>query len=142
MLDLRLQVCRLEIEADKQVKLRQLELDISKHIALVPQFREAEICSKALKYESIVSVLRWLKEVWPLMLQCKLMGKAQEVCSTLSLKESVQYKNGQQSSVFMNSYPKSIDCDSEITRKAVIKHLWNLHARKAYYLISGVLHVK
>uniref|UniRef100_A0A3B1J3T9 Gypsy retrotransposon integrase-like protein 1 n=1 Tax=Astyanax mexicanus TaxID=7994 RepID=A0A3B1J3T9_ASTMX len=36
-------------------------------------------------------MLGWPKEVWTLLLQCKLVGKAQEVCSALSLQDSLQY---------------------------------------------------
>lgn len=118
---LRLEVRRLEIEAEKQVKLRELELnaakispapvvppvqaagapsgaglavttfDVSKHISLVPQFREAEVDSYFGVFERIASALNWSREVWPLLLQCKLTGKAQEICATLSLEDSLNY---------------------------------------------------
>ncbi len=42
-------------------------------------------------FERIASALNWSREVWPLLLQCKLTGKAQEVCATLSLKDSLKY---------------------------------------------------
>lgn len=35
--------------------------------------------------------LNWPRDVWPLLLQCKLSGKAQEVLSTLSLDDSLNY---------------------------------------------------
>ncbi|KAG1952330.1 gag-pol fusion protein [Pimephales promelas] len=113
---------RLRVEAEKEVKLRQLELealkvasgsaeraprveacvavspgdhspafDVSKHIALVPPFRETEVDTYFNAFERIASSLRWPKDVWSLLLQCKLVGKAQDVCSTLSLEESLQY---------------------------------------------------
>lgn len=65
--------------------------DVSKHIALVPPFRETEVDTYFNAFERIASSLRWPKDVWSLLLQCKLVGKAQEVCSTLSLEESLQY---------------------------------------------------
>lgn len=104
-----LQVRKLEIEAETQVKLCQLELesvksrsesivrsapdhsvpvgndgstitfDISKHIVLEPQFRENEVDSYFNAFERIASSLRWPKEAWTLLLQCRLVGKAQEV---------------------------------------------------------------
>ncbi len=40
-------------------------------------------------FERIASALNWSREVWPLLLQCKLTGKAQEVCATLSLEDSL-----------------------------------------------------
>ncbi|KAL0146587.1 hypothetical protein M9458_058218 [Cirrhinus mrigala] len=122
-LELRLKVCTLEIEAEKQVKLQLIELeamkvtsgevaqpspvplvnvasnnsaaafDISKHIALVPHFKETEMDTYFSAFERIASALRWLKEVWPLLLHCKLIGKAQEVCSVLPLEERLQYES-------------------------------------------------
>lgn len=117
--EFRLEVRRLEIDADTQIKLRELELnaakvtpapvgqplpaadvsaragseetnfEVSRHISLVPQFRETEVDSYFSVFERIASTLHWPKEVWPLLLQCKLMGKAQDVCATLSLEDSV-----------------------------------------------------
>ncbi|KAL1256642.1 hypothetical protein QQF64_012187 [Cirrhinus molitorella] len=110
-LNLRLEIRRLEIEADKQVKLRQLRqldpqvtdvsplvdsssptFDVSKHVALVPQFRVSEVDSYFNAFERIATSLRWPKDVWPLLVQWKLFGKALEVCSTLSLEESLKYE--------------------------------------------------
>lgn len=120
-MNFRLEIRRLEIEAETQIKLRELELnatksantpvvppvqsastssgaelavttfDVSKQISLVPQFREAEVDSYFGVFERIASALNWSKEVWPLLLQCKLTGKAQEVCATLSLEDSLNY---------------------------------------------------
>ncbi len=42
-------------------------------------------------FERIASALNWYKEVWPLLLQCRLTGKAQDVCASLSLEESLNY---------------------------------------------------
>ncbi|KAG7471602.1 hypothetical protein JOB18_022732 [Solea senegalensis] len=52
--------------------------DISKHIALVPPFRESEVDSYFSAFERIAATLSWPKEFWSLLLQCKLVGKAQE----------------------------------------------------------------
>ena len=35
--------------------------------------------------------LKWPKEVWPLLLQCRLSGRAQEVVASLSLDDSLSY---------------------------------------------------
>ncbi len=43
-------------------------------------------------FERIAVALRWPKEVWPLLLQCCLIGKAQEVCSALSVNDSLDYE--------------------------------------------------
>lgn len=120
-LELNLQVRKLEIEADKEIKLRQLDIevakaaavssvqqssssvsdnsanlssatfDVGKHIALVPNVRESEVDSYFNAFEKIATSLVWPKEVWSLLLQCKLAGKALEVYSTLSLEDSLKY---------------------------------------------------
>ena len=104
------------IEAEKEVKLRRLELeaasaarstqttlssplassfgtlDVTKQMALVPQFRESEIDSYFGVFERIAVSMQWPKEVWPLLLQCKLSGKAQEVLASISLEDSLDYE--------------------------------------------------
>ncbi|XP_035984480.1 uncharacterized protein LOC118558122 [Fundulus heteroclitus] len=65
--------------------------DISKHITLVPPFRESEVDSYFGAFERIAVALKWPKEFWSLLLQCKLVGKAQEVCSSLSIEHSLDY---------------------------------------------------
>ena len=71
--DFRLEVRRLEIEADKAVRIRELELqaerrdpppgtpgsfDVSRNIALVPPFREAEVASYFGAFERVATSLR------------------------------------------------------------------------------------
>ena len=72
----------MEIEAEKEVKLRRLELEVasvehstpprpgdrrafnvSKHITLVPPFREAEVDSYFSAFEHIASSLGWPRDV-------------------------------------------------------------------------------
>ncbi|XP_027141960.1 uncharacterized protein LOC113747241 [Larimichthys crocea] len=118
---LKLEIRRMEIEADKAVRLRQLELeaqlretpapsapadsgtslpstsstlenfDIGKQITLVPPFREAEVDSYFSAFERIASALRWPYSVWPLLLQCKIHGKAQEAIAVLPMEDSLNY---------------------------------------------------
>lgn len=68
------------------------DFDISRQINLVPPFREAEVDSYFGAFERVAAALSWPKEVWPLLLQCRLTGKAQEVCSALSLNDSLDYE--------------------------------------------------
>uniref|UniRef100_A0A8C1TD20 Gypsy retrotransposon integrase-like protein 1 n=1 Tax=Cyprinus carpio TaxID=7962 RepID=A0A8C1TD20_CYPCA len=65
--------------------------DVGKYITLVPNFRETEVDSYFNAFERIATSLCWPKEVWTILLQCKLVGKAQEVFSTLPLEESLKY---------------------------------------------------
>ena len=116
-LEQELKIRRVEIEAEKEIKIRQLELDagrlvptlaqqhpgvgvssttvnpprtfdVSKHIALVPPLRETEVDSYFGAFERVAAALQWPREVWPLLLQCRLSEKAQEVMSALSLADS------------------------------------------------------
>ncbi len=57
----------------------------------MPPFREA-VDSYFGAFERIAMALRWPKEVWPLLLQRRLIGKAQEVCSALSINDSLDYE--------------------------------------------------
>lgn len=66
--------------------------DVSKNISLVPLFRETEVDSYFAAFERIAISLNWPEEVWSLLLQCRLVGKAMEVFSTLPLEESMQYE--------------------------------------------------
>lgn len=53
--------------------------DVGKHIALVPNLRESVVDSFFIAFERIATSLGWPKDVWSLLLQCKLVGKALEV---------------------------------------------------------------
>ncbi|KAK0156645.1 hypothetical protein N1851_000121 [Merluccius polli] len=70
--------------------LRQ-SLDVSRLIALVPPFRESEVDSYFNAFERIAATLNWPKDVWTLLLQCKLVGKAQDVCAALTVEQSLNY---------------------------------------------------
>lgn len=64
--------------------------DVSKCISLVPAFREAEVDSYFAAFECIAGALP--SDIWPLLLQCKLSGKAQVVVAILPLKDSLNYQ--------------------------------------------------
>lgn len=65
--------------------------DISKYVKLVPPFREAEVDAYFVAFERIAGKLNWPRDMWALLLQCSLVGKAQEVISALSLEDSLEY---------------------------------------------------
>ena len=65
--------------------------DITKHLALVPHFKEAEIDSYFDAFERIATIVKWPQDVWSLLLQTKLVGKAREVCAALSMAQSLDY---------------------------------------------------
>ncbi len=69
----------------------QSEFDVSKYVRLVPPFREAEVDSYFVAFEHVAAKLNWPRDMWALLLQCNFVGKAQEVCSALSIEESLDY---------------------------------------------------
>ncbi|KAI5109380.1 hypothetical protein C0J45_0777, partial [Silurus meridionalis] len=69
-----------------------LAFDVSRHIGLVPVFRENEVDAYFAVFERIATTLNWPKGLWTLLLQCKLSGKAQEACSALTLEQSLDYE--------------------------------------------------
>lgn len=60
------------------------EFDVSKSISLVPVFRESEVESYFGAFERIAAALHWPEDVWAILLQCMLVCKDQEACSSLS----------------------------------------------------------
>ncbi|CAI5660942.1 unnamed protein product [Oreochromis niloticus] len=81
---------KVEVEAETAVKLRQLELqqpsllptasirqadtpfDVGKNSRLVPVFRDTEVDSYFESFERIATALRWPRDSWAILLQCKL----------------------------------------------------------------------
>ncbi len=68
-----------------------VQFDPSRHIKLVPPFRESEVDAYFIAFERIAAKLNWPRDMWALMLQCSLVGKAQEVCSALPIEDSLNY---------------------------------------------------
>ena len=96
-----LRVKALELECQTNVAPRspvtmqepdslQPSLDVSRLIALVHQFRKSEVDSCFSAFEHITT-LNGPKDVWTLLLQCKLVEKAQEVCAALTVEQSLNY---------------------------------------------------
>lgn len=53
--------------------------DVSKNIRLVPPFIEKDVEKYFPHFEKVASTLNWPKEVWTLLIQSVLTGRAQEV---------------------------------------------------------------
>ncbi len=70
----------------------QPNFDVAKYIKLVPPFREAEVDSYFIAFERIATKLGWPKDMWGLLLQCTFVGKAQEICSSLPIEQSLDYE--------------------------------------------------
>lgn len=116
-----LRLKEFELKTDRDVQLRRLELeaqrqrhrpvpsprsrhasgssseggqpdfDVGKYIKLVPPFRESEVDSYFVAFERVAAKLKWPKDMWALLLQCNLVGKAQEVCAALPIDDSLNY---------------------------------------------------
>lgn len=67
------------------------EFDVSKYIKLVPPFRESEVDAYFVAFERIAGKLKWPSDMWALLLQCSLTGKAQEICASLPIEQSLDY---------------------------------------------------
>ncbi len=115
-----LRLRELEIKADRDIRLRKLDLesqvlrskpvppprtrppssssevgqpdfDVGKYIKLVPPFRETEVDSYFVAFERVAAKLKWPRDKWALLLQCNLVGKAQEVCAALPIEDSLNF---------------------------------------------------
>lgn len=69
-----------------------LAFDVSRNIRLVPPFNEREVEKYFSHFEKVAITLKWPVNVWSLLLQCVLSGKAQEVYSALSVEQSSDYE--------------------------------------------------
>ncbi|XP_065920260.1 uncharacterized protein [Dysidea avara] len=70
---------------------RRSDFDVSKHVRFVPPFQETEVDKYFLHFEKVASSLSWPREVWTLLLQSALLGKAREAYSALSVDQSSEY---------------------------------------------------
>ncbi|KAL1275958.1 hypothetical protein QQF64_035581 [Cirrhinus molitorella] len=115
-----LRLKELELQADRDIKLRKLDIeaqmlrnkpvpsprtrpsssssevgqtdfDVGKYVKLVPPFRESEVDSYFVAFERVAAKLKWPRDMWALLLQCNLFGKAQEVCAALPIEDSLNY---------------------------------------------------
>ena len=64
---------------------RETTIDVSKHVKFAPSFTETEVDKYFQHFEKVAQSLKWPKEVWTLLLQSYLDGKARAVYSALSV---------------------------------------------------------
>ena len=89
---MQLKINELELAAATPTSTsRHTEFGVSKQIHFVFPFQEAEVDKYFLHFESITSSIEWPKEMWTLLLQSMLLGKAWEVYSALSVDHSSDY---------------------------------------------------
>jgi len=93
-LNVQLRLKELEAPSRPSVTKRNVEpphFDISKQIRFVPPFQEKEVDKYFLHFEKIATSVDWPKDVWTLLLQSVLTGKAREIYSALSVEQSSMY---------------------------------------------------
>ena len=91
MIQLRLK--ELEIPTSSTLKSpSESQFDIRKQIRFVPPFQEKEVDKYFLHFEKVATSLEWPKDVWTLLLQSILVGKARKVYSSMSVEQSGWYE--------------------------------------------------
>ena len=65
--------------------------DVGKHIHFVPPFQETEVDKYFMHFEKIAASLKWPEDVWTVLLQSVLIGKAREIYSALPVDQSSNY---------------------------------------------------
>lgn len=110
------ELCKFEIEETEQresarLRARQMssefvtteaDFDVNKCICLIPPFSERDVDKYFVLFERVATTLKWPIEIWPLLLQCMFMGKAQEAYASLSPEVSLNYD--QVKSAVLRSY--------------------------------------
>lgn len=103
-------------ECDKQLEVRKMELelaaksapvlfspietvppitpvfDVSRHARMVPHFSEQDVEKYFPHFKRVAMCLQWPKDVWTSLLQCVLVGREQDVYSSLSTEQSLCYE--------------------------------------------------
>ena len=105
-LSVQLRLRELDAPSPPTVTPRTVEppqFDISIQIRFIPPFQEKEVDKYFLHFEKIATSLAWPKDVWTLLLQSVLTGKAQEIYSALSVEQSSRY-DGVKSAIILKAY--------------------------------------
>ncbi|XP_073809789.1 uncharacterized protein [Danio rerio] len=105
--EIELENAKLELrkrEIDHQYELKRMELemsgksvvsnefDVGRNRSMVPPFCEKDVEKYFCHFERVAASLKWPENVWSLLLQCVLTGKAQEAYASLSIEETADYK--------------------------------------------------
>ena len=68
------------------------KFDVARQVRLVPIFQEKDVDKYFAMFEKVATSLEWPKDVWTMLFQSAIKGKAQEVYSALSLEDSSNYE--------------------------------------------------
>ena len=80
------------LESKKESGSKSKNLEVVRNVKLVPKFNEKEVDRYFQHFEKIAITMEWNKEIWALLLQSVLVGKAQEIYSALSVEQSSDYE--------------------------------------------------
>ena len=86
-----LEMKRLEVEGGGSSQRGQSGFDVSRNIRMVPPFSEKDVDKYFILFERVATSLKWPKDVWTMLLQCVLIGKARDAYSSLSVDNSLNY---------------------------------------------------
>ena len=98
-----------EMESHNAIQMKQMELklkelenknkgdnktpfDVTRHMKIVPEFRESEVDQFFQHFEKTASLHSWPKEHWTLLVQHKFIGKAREIYASLRSDQSNDYE--------------------------------------------------
>lgn len=99
---LKVRLVRLHLEAEEKAQVRRAQLELEIHCLETEADKGMRLCKlESQPQASSVSAvlpgstptLQWPSDIWPLLLQCKLTGKAQKVVATLPLQDSLNYSS-------------------------------------------------
>lgn len=68
------------------------QIAVGRNRRMVPPFCEKDVKKYFCYFERVASSLKWPADVWSLLRQCVITGKAQEAYAMLSIEEAVDYE--------------------------------------------------
>ena len=71
---------------------KDASFDVSHQVQLVRPFQQQDVDKFFLHFEKVAANLHWPMKAQPMLLQSVLVGKAREVYSALSVKQSTDYE--------------------------------------------------
>ena len=89
---LRMREIEMQERANQPKQKIEYNVDVTKHIRLVPPFQEKEVDKYFLHFKKVAENLNWPKEHSTLLLQSVLIGKAREIYTQLGVEQSHHYE--------------------------------------------------
>jgi len=91
MKEVEVEKAKVELEKHK-AQVEAQERDIGRYLKFVPKFEEKEVEQFFLHFEKLAKQFAWKPESWVLLIQGSLVGRAQEVYTSLSIEDSKSYE--------------------------------------------------